>query len=401
MVALKESQWSGRSLGLGAIVFFLMHVNQMFTGPMPKIVFNLAVWASYLVVLMLPKAWWTRRRLLLAALFIVGEAAAGMLWLHEMKLLYFTAMLLFATSVQLISSKSYFPAMAAMLVTVLLFIRYGRDDLFSVLSFVLLSIVLFLGIRSRRQRMEMYELNKRHLVELQEAYDQLQEASVTAMQNAVLEERTRIARDIHDAVGHSLTSIIVQTQALRYMVRKDPVQAEQSIESMLTVARQGLADIRNSVHSLADDHSASGIIPLKALLSRMEASSSIRYTFHTEVSDEEMDAEVSGLWFRLLQEAITNIIRHSQATFVEVQLTKGLSSLVIRVADNGCLVPSGHIREGFGLKVMRERVEERGGQLHYKIREPHGFEIVAELPAAPAIEQEEGDDDAYDDRRVD
>jgi signal transduction histidine kinase len=122
--------------------------------------------------------------------------------------------------------------MSVMFVTATLYIQFGFKDLFSFISFALFSVVLYLNIRSRMQRNEMFELNKRHLAELQEAYDQLQEASVKVMQYAVLEERTRIARDIHDAVGHSLTSLIVQMQALRYMIKKDPAQAEQSLEGI-------------------------------------------------------------------------------------------------------------------------------------------------------------------------
>jgi signal transduction histidine kinase len=245
----------GKSLAGSAVIFFLMDINHLFIGPYPRIGLNILIWLSYSILLFLPESEWTRNRLVLAACIILMETAANLVWFHEMKLIYFLVILILSISIRLSSFKSTIPALAAMFATVMLYTQFGREDLFSLISFVLLSFVLYFNIRSRMQRNEMYELNKRHLAELQEAYDQLQEASVTVMQNAVLEERTRIAREIHDAVGHSLTSLIVQMQALRYMIKIDPAQAEQSLEGMLIVARQGLHDIRSSVHSLVDDRS--------------------------------------------------------------------------------------------------------------------------------------------------
>lgn len=370
----------GKPLASAALIFFLMNLNRLFVGPFPQIGLSFLIWASFSVILFFPKSWWTRTRVIIAACIIAIESAAGLIWFQEIKLVYFLAILILAAAIRLSLSKSPIPAMAAMIVTAGLYIRFGREDVFSFVSFALLSVVLYLNIRSRMQRNEMYELNKRHLAELQEAYDQLQEASVTAMQYAVLEERTRIARDIHDAVGHSLTSLIVQMQALRYMIKQDQAKAEQSLEDMLVVARQGLHDIRTSVHSLANDRIKSGITPLKALLSRMQASASIRYTFHTDLTDEDLDVDMNGILFRVLQEATTNVVRHSQASQMDVSLKREAGSIVMRIRDNGILEPGHKINEGFGLKVMKARLEERGGRLRYSILEPHGFEIIAEIP---------------------
>jgi signal transduction histidine kinase len=278
-VSLGDYRSNGRPLAVIAAILFLMVINRFFIGPYPKLGLNIVIWLSYSCIFFFPKSWWTRNRLIMAAFIIIIETAASLFWYQELKLIYFLVIVILSTTIHLSLSKSPIPAMTAMFVAAMLYIRFGREDLFSFISFVLLSVVFYLNIRRRMQRNEMYKLNKRHLTELQEAYDQLQEASVTAMKYAVLEERTRIAREIHDAVGHSLTSLIVQMQALRYMLKKDPAQAEQSLEGMLAEARQGLQDIRTSVHSLADERSISGVTPLKALLSRMEASASIQYTF--------------------------------------------------------------------------------------------------------------------------
>jgi signal transduction histidine kinase len=359
---------------------YLMISERLFQGSTIKIGLSVLFWISSSVIMLSPKSWWTRKRIWMATFVIALETAIGFVLYQETRLLYFFAVVILALSFRLSMSKTSLPAIVALFVTAALYMRFGHGDLFSLLSFVLLAAALYITVRNRIQRNQMFEENKRHLIELQEAYDQLQEASSTAMQYAVLEERARIARDIHDAVGHSLTSLIVQMQALRYMMANDPMQAGRSLDVMLEVARQGLQDIRASVHSLAEDRSSSGITSFKALLSRMEATASIRSTFHAQVTDDELDSEMNGIFFRVLQEAITNVIRHSGASEVEVGLSKEKGFIVMRIRDNGKLSSDQTVDVGFGLKEMRARLESRGGRLGCASVEPHGFELLAAIP---------------------
>jgi signal transduction histidine kinase len=361
-------------------MLFIMNVSGFFIGSSMKIALNLLILVSYSAVLMIPQSRWTRMRLTAAVMIIGLETAAGMLVFGEIQLIYMLAILLLAVTIRLSLAKSSFPAVIVMLVMTLLYIKLGKEDLFSILSFVLLAAVLYMNIRSRMQRNEIHEQNKRHLAELQEAYDQLQDANQAVMRYAVLEERTRISREIHDAVGHSLTSLIVQMQALRYMLRHDPVQAEQSIDGMLAVARQGLKDIRTAVHSLADEETATGISSMHGLLSRMEASASIAYTLQENSGDCDIPDEVYVVLFRVLQEAISNIIRHSGASLVEVELNGSENHVVMRIRDNGKVSSDNDIREGFGLNTMKARIEGKGGRLRIAAASPHGCEIVADIP---------------------
>jgi signal transduction histidine kinase len=112
----------------------------------------------------------------------------------------------------------------------------------------------------------------------------------------------------------------------------------------------------------------------------MEATASIRSTFHAQVTDEELDSEMNGILFRVLQEAITNVIRHSRASEVEVGLSKEEGFIVMRIRDNGKLSSDQTVDVGFGLKEMQARLESRGGRLSYAAVEPHGFELEAAIP---------------------
>jgi len=375
-----EPQQNRRKMMSIAVIFLLMFINRLFIGPFPKISLHFLIWGTYSIILFIPRAWWTKKKISLAAFVIICETVAGVYWFHEMILLYLLSIITCYAAIQISLSKSPIPAFMAMFIAAMLYIRFGKDNLFSIVSFICLTIVIFFTIRLRVQRNKMYQVNKQQLLELQEAYDELQEASVTAMQYAVLEERTRIAREIHDAVGHSLTSLIVQMQALKYMMKKDPEEADKSLDEMLVVARHGLQDIRISVHSLADDQVISGSTPLKSLLSRMEATASIQYEFHSDFNETVLNTSINSLLFRVLQEAITNIIRHSQATLVKVSLVRDTGKMVMRIIDNGKIDSQDRITEGFGLKGMKERLEEIGGSLNYSILEPNGFEITAEIP---------------------
>ncbi|WP_282935215.1 sensor histidine kinase [Paenibacillus sp. RC67] len=372
----------GRPAAGSAFLFFLMEFNHFFHGPPVQVGLNVVLWATYTCILFFPRASWTKRRLVIAMSILLLEAAIGVIWFQEINLVYIIAIILFVSAIRFSFAKIQTPAILVICVTAALYVRFGSDDIFNIISFVVFAIVLYFFIRSRRQRNEMYELNKKHLEELQSAYNQLHQASATAMQYAVLEERTRIARDIHDAVGHSLTSLIVQIQALRYMVKEDPARASRSLDEMLAVARQGLQDIRTSVHALADNRSTPGITALKSLLARMEASASIPYTFHTDLNDGEVNAEAYETLFRVLQEAITNVIRHSRATLVEVSLIKQNDRLVMIIRDNGIMDSNSDIKEGYGLRVMKTRLEEQGGSLRLAAIEPSGFEIIAAIPRA-------------------
>lgn len=378
-MAVRYGTWS-RSLASAAAIFLLMDMNRLFAAPLPRLALHLAVWATFSAFLFAPRDWWTRARAAVAAGIVGIECAVGIALFQEIKLLYLAAVFLFAAALRRWFSRSLAPIVAAMIAAAALYANFGRASLFDLFSYVLLAFVLYFFIRSRIQRNEMNELNRKQLIELQDAYAQLQEASATAMQNAVLEERTRIAREMHDSVGHSLTSLIVQMQALRYMLKENPAQAGASLEQMLAVARQGLNDIRSSVHALADDRTVPGLSALRSLLDRAEATANIRCRLQADAAEDEIGAESYADLFRVLQESLTNVIRHSRATELEVELRRTAGTVVMRIRDNGELTPGGGIDEGFGLRAMRARLEERGGSLAYRAAEPNGFEVTAVVP---------------------
>ncbi|MGG1551538.1 sensor histidine kinase [Paenibacillus ferrarius] len=381
-MSVKAFPFAGRLLIVAAILLFLLGGKRIFLGDALQISLHLLIWVSFTTVLFLPKAWRTLPRLTAAIALLLIESAVGYFWLRDTSFIYIGAIVLISTLLQVQMTRSAAPVILTLFVTGALYIRFGRADLFSALSFVLLAAAFYLSIRSRMQRNETNARNRQHLIDLQAAYAQLQEASVKDMHYAVLEERTRIARDIHDAVGHSLTSLIVQMQAMRYMLNRDPAKAAETLDSMLAVARQGLTDIRTSVHGLADDQSESGLLPVQALIARTSAAAGIRTELHAPICEDELDAVTSRLIFSVVQEALTNTVRHAEASEVQVRLEQhsNPNQWMLQIQDNGASEARHSFAEGFGLHMMRKRLEEHGGTLKYRVLEPVGFEVTAHIP---------------------
>ncbi|ATF13910.1 sensor histidine kinase [Brevibacillus brevis X23] len=256
-----------------------------------------------------------------------------------------------------------------------------------IISYILTYVGCYIGARGYRIQTEAYETNQQHLeqlqkahTELQEAHLQLQEAALHSLQVAVLEERTRIARDIHDALGHSLTSLIVQLHALKYMLQDGPDNAQEAVRNMLGVAKQSLEDIRTSVHTLALDKTSLGLTPLRALLSQAQKHTGIKMELICSDLDIPLSQEMTITFYRILQEAITNSLRHSDAKEILVIIEQKKDILLLSIRDDGSITSDQKIKPGFGLTGISERIQLLNGTLAYRIREPHGFQLDFSFP---------------------
>lgn len=263
-----------------------------------------------------------------------------------------------------------------------------------IIPFILTYIGCYIGARGYRIQNEAYQMNQKHLeelqkahAELQEAHDQLQEAALHTMQVAVLEERTRIARDIHDALGHSLTSLIVQLQAVRYMLQDGPPLAQEAVRNMLGVAKQSLEEIRSSVHTLAMDKTSLGLTPLRSLLSQAEKHTGVKMELISDDLDVTLSQEATITFYRILQEAVTNSLRHSDAKKIEVVLEHRGNNIFFTIRDDGSITNHSTIKPGFGLTGIQERLQKLNGRFRYFVREPHGFQIDVEIPLTPFTQE--------------
>lgn len=259
--------------------------------------------------------------------------------------------------------------------------------------------LLFLAGRLRRTTKAM---KKEHLQELtaahqelevayrslRHAHEELEETSEQALRYAVLEERGRIAADIHDSIGHGLTSVIVQLQALPYMIEAAPDEARSTLRQVTDVARGCLQDVRTVVHEMGLARPGEGLLELRKLADTFSERSGMPVAFTANIPGTIAPEQLYVL-YRILQEALTNMMRYAQATQAEVELISNEEGLVLTVRDNG--VAQGLIQPGFGLTAMRERCEKAGGRLKIIPRVPHGLEITASLPYSAATPNNRGE----------
>ncbi|TCZ79301.1 sensor histidine kinase [Paenibacillus albiflavus] len=251
--------------------------------------------------------------------------------------------------------------------------------------------VLFWGVRVKR---EATEASKRHYqqlrevhAELEQAYKELQqthreleEATVRLLRFAVLEERSRISRDLHDSIGHGLTSVIVQLQALPYIMKMDAGEADISLKTALEVARRCLQDVRTVVHQMAVDEEGLGLVALQSLVKQAREQGDLDIALTVDGSFSKWSSEIYESLYRILQEALTNVFRHANASRVDVEVSESDGELTMTVTDDGIWTDSNPIFPGFGLSSMKARSERVDGVLRIEPVDPHGLRLVVKIP---------------------
>ncbi len=206
---------------------------------------------------------------------------------------------------------------------------------------------------------------------------------------AVNEERNRIARELHDVIGHSVSIMTVQTSAVRRRLRDDQASEREALETVETTGRQALAEMRRMVgvlrqsHETADREPAPGLAQLARLVEQFQ-----RAGLHVDVAvTGPVQPLAPGLdltAYRLVQEALTNALRHAVSpTRAEVSIGYAAAHLELAIRDDGRRVEPG-AEAGHGLLGLRERVAVYGGELTARPRPHGGFELLATLPLASA-----------------
>jgi signal transduction histidine kinase len=193
------------------------------------------------------------------------------------------------------------------------------------------------------------------------------------------EERLRMAQDLHDGVGHGLAVIAMQAGVALHVMERDPVKARESLQAIRDTSRESLEALRAELTRLSTEPGAgqrtvrSGLGDLPALVSRVRAGGLDVDLRSTEVPVTD---EVGAVAYLAVQEALTNVLRHSEASSARVVVAVEAGSLVVSVTDDG---QGGDVSEGLGIGSMRSRVERLGGTLSVGPT-GGGFEVRAVIP---------------------
>jgi signal transduction histidine kinase len=240
---------------------------------------------------------------------------------------------------------------------------------------VVVFVAWFMGesVHSRRE----------HVIALEQRTAELERAREELARSMVAEERLRIARELHDVVGHSLSTIAVQSGVGAHIIDSRPDQAKRSLEAIESASKSALQDIRRVLGILREGGADRALDPAPGLGDVAELVQDARKSgldVDLDLADEggNLPASLQLTAYRIVQEALTNVIKHSDGGRVRVTMARWGHELRIEVTDNGAPVAPPSF--GHGLTGMRERVSMHGGELDVGPLPEGGFRVGAVLP---------------------
>jgi signal transduction histidine kinase len=204
---------------------------------------------------------------------------------------------------------------------------------------------------------------------------------------AVAEERARIARELHDVVGHSVSVMTVQASGVRRLLRPDQEREREALLVVERTGREALAEMRRMVGVLRRPEEAPALAPQPSLdhvsrLVEQAREAGLPVELRIEGEAMQLPAGVDLTAYRLVQEGLTNVVKHAQATRAEVLVNFGDGYLEVTVRDDGKGLGNGD-GGGHGLVGMRERVSVYGGELDAGPQTGGGYRLRAKLPLSP------------------
>lgn len=218
------------------------------------------------------------------------------------------------------------------------------------------------------------------LRELDESKRELEKAYAVVAEVTALEERQRIAKDIHDTAGHSLTTVIMQTEVAKRIIDESPAEAKQKIISANLQAKHALEELRDSVHLL------SGNTENKTLKTSLEdiiheSTDGTGIVIRSKIEDITVSPTKARFLCNSLKEGIANGLRHGGATAFWFELTHENGVLQFLLSDNGKGVDIEKWKLGFGLTGMKNRARSLGGEVTFASEPDEGLEIRITVPA--------------------
>ena len=222
--------------------------------------------------------------------------------------------------------------------------------------------------------------------QLNQANDQLRDYAVNMERMTQMRERNRLAREIHDTLGHTLTGIIMGADAGLALFDVAPEESKKRIQVVAQSARDGLTDVRRSIKALRPDalEHSSLAQALEGLVENFRLTTSAQIAYYQEASELNLDVDEEDALYRVVQEGLTNAVRHGRADRISIRVTRTGDLVTVSIRDNG--IGCGTLVEGFGLRHMRERLDMLGGTLSYGNLEQGaqdgytGFFITVGLP---------------------
>lgn len=253
-----------------------------------------------------------------------------------------------------------------------------NDLIIFALHFLIMNFLLLMYRKNEEIAKRVKELDESNK-KLAESNQKLAEAMEKLKEVTALEERQRIAKDIHDTAGHSITTVIMQTEAAKLAIERDPEGAKRSVVAANLQAKHALEELRESVHLLSGSRSAA---TLKDMLLGIvhESTDGTGIAVRCDIDDVSLCDAKCRFLCNTLKEGISNGLRHGKATAFYFELKRGEKDVSFLLSDNGSGMEIAALKEGFGLKGMHSRAASLGGTVWFETEQEEGFEIHLRLP---------------------
>jgi signal transduction histidine kinase len=386
---------SHRTIGLHSLGFVLVtlagYLSAMVTLgyvlrtiSLPKASTLLGIALSYLIIGVYGYAWARKSASLRSACFYFGiqiALATTLIFLARAPALILTMLPLAGQSVVLLTRRGMLVVCGLMLLTLVVPMAvFGGPGPALVLGMFLLAGIVFvvvitrLAVNEQRARAEVERL----LHELKEANDKLREYAAQVEELATAKERNRLAREIHDSLGHYLTVVIVQIEAAMAVMESDRRRSLDGLRKAQALAQEGLAEVRRSVTALRASPTNGSLIDSLATLFEECRVTGISTEFQLGGTPRKLSPSAELTLFRAAQEGLTNVRKHAQAQHANVTLDYSGDSVLLVVHDNG--IGTTAAEKGFGLIGVHERVQLLGGEVRITTAVGEGFTLEIGIP---------------------
>jgi signal transduction histidine kinase len=196
----------------------------------------------------------------------------------------------------------------------------------------------------------------------------------------LLEERNRLAKDLHDTIGHTYTSVIMGLDAASYLIGTAPDQAKKQVELLSNVMRNSLGEVRSHIHQISPSGESEDLSSqLKNIATEFALHTKINIDFQ-QIGPQVKNLTTQGILtlIRILQESLTNAVRHGQASNILITLKEEATNVNLTIKDDG--IGMSEIKFGFGLNGMKERLESLQGGMKIESKENEGTVVTCFLP---------------------
>jgi signal transduction histidine kinase len=221
---------------------------------------------------------------------------------------------------------------------------------------------------------------------LKKANAQLRQSADEIERLAMAQERSRIAREIHDSLGHSLTALNLQLEGALKLAQRNPEQAQRFLTEAKRLGSVALNDVRESVATLRSDplRGQSLQTALSTLVNHFQQSTGIKPEVNLQPTPT-LPVNVSTVFYRIVQEGLTNIVKHAKATQVKLDLRCQAQTVSLTLEDNGQGFTPSQTSTGYGLQGIRERTAAIGGNFHLQSQPGQGcrLQVVLSLSDNP------------------